>query len=252
MQFTELCLLFSKLLECELICLCRLQERPRCVAALHKTNKQTQKSGKKTALPWIEHNCFLLNKTENKQKQIKLWTAEWGNMEEFHLPSREFQEEIPLKRSGWDGFLFLDKIRALHLLGSKVTSQASTTSGPFNDVMGAKMVESSTYRNVLFSHCFTTSSMKMGNSNGPRMDPWGTDELMERGNEDWPESTTLMGLRCRYSWSQTCNLPVMPFEESFAQRPLCQTWSNAPLMSSVTMYTPHNIHLAWILEFKFQ
>lgn len=104
------------------------------------TNKH-QNQGKKTALPWIEHNCFLLNKTENKQKQIKLWTAEWGIIEEFHLPSREFQEEIRLKRSGWDGFLFLDKIRALHLLGSKVTSQASTTSGPFNDVMGAKMVE---------------------------------------------------------------------------------------------------------------
>ena len=29
----------------------------------------------------------------------------------------------------------------------------------------------------------------------------------------------------------------MPFEESFAQRPLCHTWSNAPLMSSATTYT---------------
>ena len=119
---------------------------------------------------------------------------------------------LPKYRSGIVGILFLDSIKALHFVGSKVTFQlvahtlifsrslfrlATTLALSFTDLIGANSVESSAYRYSWFSQVSTRSSMKTENRRGPSMEPCGTEALMGEASDDWPERTTLMDLPWR-------------------------------------------------------
>ena len=116
---------------------------------------------------------------------------------------------FPKYRLGTAGVHFLDSIKALHLMGSKVTFHLAahtlifsrslfrlvkTLTLSFTDLIVANSVESSAYKYSWFSQVSTTSSMKTENRRGQRMQPWGTEALMGEASDDWPERTTLMDL----------------------------------------------------------
>ena len=116
---------------------------------------------------------------------------------------------FPKYRSGIAGVLFLDSIKVLHFVGSKVTFHLAahtlifsrslfrlvkTLALSFTDLIGANSVESSAYRYSWFSQVSTRSSMKTENRRGPSLEPWGTEALMGEASDDWPERTTLMEL----------------------------------------------------------
>ena len=97
----------------------------------------------------------------------------------------------------------------LHLVDSKVTFHlsahtlilprslfrlAATEVVSSEVLIGEKSVKSSAYRNSSFSQMFTRSSMKTENKSGPRIDPCGTEALMEAMLDAWPARTTLIDL----------------------------------------------------------
>lgn len=61
---------------------------------------------------------------------------------------------------------------------------------------------------------------------GRKMDPWGTDVLMECGNDDWSESTTLLDLPWREFWSQTHSLGTTAIVPHLVKCTLCVQCNN--------------------------
>lgn len=110
------------------------------------------------ALP-LASSLFTSLRSAQIQLDYRCWTDGWFvillSMERprTSICSPSLILVFPKKRSVQDGFLFLDRIIALDLLGSKVTFQSTahflmffnslcweaTTLGPFDDVTSAKM-----------------------------------------------------------------------------------------------------------------
>ena len=168
---------------------------------------------------------------------ICAWTKEaccqmWRQVYSFSTASFV----LPKYRSGIIGILFLDNIKALQFVGSKVTFQfaahtlifsrslfrlAKSLALSFTDLIGANSVESSAYRYSWFSQVSTRSSMKIENRRGPSgalwyrgINGWSIRWLARENDLDGPSMITAL-LPCEKHtwhsfWSQFGKKTVVP------------------------------------------
>ena len=61
---------------------------------------------------------------------------------------------------------------------------------------------------------FDKSLIYSKNNRGPRMDPWGTPQVIERESELWPFIHTNCSLLDRYEWNQSYRLYLSPRNDS--------------------------------------
>ena len=116
---------------------------------------------------------------------------------------------LPKNRSHLVGFRFLEIVIALHFDGSNVIFHLSaqlfilsrslfrlavTASPSSEDLISQKRVESSAYKYSGFSDLLPRSSIKIEDKSGPSIEHWGTEVLIEKILEDWPDRTTWMDL----------------------------------------------------------